>query len=875
MEKLLTDRRTFNNRAEGEVKYINKYAVFMGYLSMAIKGMGFLVLTWTTVVLLGGFVSMLHKKDFWCLTFITLVQTAGIFDVVLNEKLHCMKNSAIGMIKAVFFGMTKNTNSTRAFVGRSVLACILILVQVIVLAAALCPLAIIYMFGILMSSGISLWRLIEHDYSVEGLNGESSNLEPAMTTLYYLALLQGVIFCYRFVLCRSGERLAKQVATKSHVLELPVVHHYLHTMKTGCEKDPSFAKERNLVTHAINLIGSNSPIDCILGVKILYTSICIVERDSKDNVRGHHMLMKHLVVSGSSSTHILHNLLGMLDSRGTHNREMREQAAMIVDHLAFNISLEQFPHGIQQISSLIGTFEQYSIAEPFERDYLCEKYQQDLKLLVTHHLPLPTVELGEAYKKLLLKGLCILRKLATDEKNCRVMSNTQDLLSKIMAPITNDLLKHTTVDHGPWSDVVEESMELMVQFTSASGETGAKLRREISTCKEAIRTLQRILRCNGCSEVLHQQAIRILTRLYMDTTQANRPVCSVVLQKEDFLRMVDMFMSGKKCHRSIREYAGAALSEICFRGGVSDDDATVAILKSNDVIQRLTHILLYDENETCREESAKILKHLCTHRTNDEECLDKLKKAILEVLEAICTYKDETLVGKDSDQCGFNKVETDIESQYNDVRGKGVTSSSSSCPQKDENKVLVSMFGYKDKSNTGIESDQGGFGIRISSSSSSHPENNGRKASQQPVLSVTFLSSFISLCGTVYDMFICEPGPDLALQFHSFCFLNKLKEIVVKQSDVTVGNLSLFKAIAKMVILLLKHSGSKIVYQEDIKSLIKALSTASNNMLYLDYSMVFSSTSKSEFRSKLGGCTLMSLVTEAQELMMSSTPVSG
>jgi hypothetical protein len=214
----------------------------------------------------------------------------------------------------------------------------------LVLLILLCPLAAIYVFGLLMSTGISLWRLIQHDY---GRNStEEPNLKPALDTLYCLALLQGVLFCYSFLLARTKKRLANEVAAKCDDKEdLEIVSNYLGKTRIGCETDPSSARGRNLITHGVDLIGSKSPDDCRSGVQMLYTAIRIGERGLRDSRRvhglgkmeararfkgktkevfeqweeiiGQHMLMKHLIMSADSSP-LLQKLLEMLDPRGAY-----------------------------------------------------------------------------------------------------------------------------------------------------------------------------------------------------------------------------------------------------------------------------------------------------------------------------------------------------------------------------------------------------------------------------------------------------------------------------------------------------------------------------------------------------------------------------
>ncbi|EMS49352.1 hypothetical protein TRIUR3_03960 [Triticum urartu] len=746
-----------------------------------------------------------------------------IFDVTLNEKLGYMEDALLGFLAAISFGIVPDDAPSKSctqdllsfLLFFSVI--LLVLVQVMVLALILSPLAIIYVLGIFMSGVISLWRLIEHDHGGNS-DEKASNLAPALQTLYYLALLQGVLFCYRFLLTLTEKKFSKTLVTEDSMATedsevQAVLYNYLRKTRRGCEKDPTFTEGRNLVTYAVDKIGSNSPVDSISGVKILYAAICMVEsKNDWSNVHGQRMLIKHLVLSTSSSRNVLPKLLEMLDSRGLHDRRGRIQAAMIVERLAFYINLEQFPRSIQHISSLIGTFEQYSIAEPYPRSK--DGYEQHLKLQVTRGRPSPAGELGKAYKELLLQGLSILRNLAADENNCRIMSNTRDLVSKIMAPVTSDLLDHTTDDHGTWCEVVGRSMEVMSHLSGAQGETGAKLRHEISSCTEAIRTLSRILGCNKCKEEMRQRAIWILTRLYTDTIGISGSF-EYSCCGEDFVRMlVNIFTQDNEYSSSIRGYAGEALSNICFLGGISD--ATLIIQTSGDVINSLTQVLLHEENETCRQASAEILECLCTHYTKDDEYLHKLKKAILKVIGKILCCGDGTHNGED------------IESQCDGTQENNE-------PNKDAQ----------------------GFQVETLSTMSSN-----------------LLSSLLCLCGTVYNT---SSVIDLRPQLDASSFLNNLRDMVVKRSGPTVENLSVCKAAGNMVISMLKYYSGGFFKEDNFGSLIEVLSSASKKMLDLDYSMVCSSASSSETGSKLGRRTLLSLVREAKELhaMAPSTSLSG
>uniref|UniRef100_A0A453K005 Uncharacterized protein n=1 Tax=Aegilops tauschii subsp. strangulata TaxID=200361 RepID=A0A453K005_AEGTS len=321
--------------------------------------------------------------------------------------------------------------------ARLLIAITILFIQQLVFAVILCPLAALYLCGLVITGGISLWRLIRRDYGeVDG----GANLQPALNVLYSLALFQGVLFCYRFFSYSAGDGLVSKVVEEYKLdKEGPFrksVKEYLRQTRNGCAKDPSFIKERNLVTYAVDLMKFESSGSYLSGARILDALL------AQSELKEQHSMIAQLIGSASCSQ-IVEKLLQALDSRSRQDKEIMELAARIVVKLAGEIHLKRFPQGILCISSLLETSQRQPDDDSAPSD---------------------------EFKSLMKQGLVILDSLAADKHNCSLICEDQSLLFKVMAPISSDMLH--LIDHDEWFSVAAASLQVMCRIVTSPGSTG-------------------------------------------------------------------------------------------------------------------------------------------------------------------------------------------------------------------------------------------------------------------------------------------------------------------------------------------------------------------------------------------------------------------
>ncbi|CAM0147273.1 unnamed protein product [Urochloa decumbens] len=138
---------------------------------------------------------------------------------------------------------------------------IIVATQVLLLGIILCPLGILYMLGLYISAGVSLWRLIERDFG----NAGGANQKPALQVLYSLAVAQGVLFGYKTIHALGARNRLARLAAKLGMVDEDLAAEYLEETIAGCEKDPSFATGSTIpqplsADHILNMVSGDNKL---------------------------------------------------------------------------------------------------------------------------------------------------------------------------------------------------------------------------------------------------------------------------------------------------------------------------------------------------------------------------------------------------------------------------------------------------------------------------------------------------------------------------------------------------------------------------------------------------------------------------------------
>ncbi|KAG2570574.1 hypothetical protein PVAP13_7KG053118 [Panicum virgatum] len=460
------------------------------------------------------------------------------------------------------------------------------LVQAMVFVLVLCPLAAAYVFGLYVSTGVSLWRIIERDYvDASDKDDPTKNLRPALNVLYSLALLQGGLFCYRAVFSTKRNALINYVVGwyKLDNEGRGLVMSYFHATRIGCAKDPAFARGRKLLTYAVDLMDSSrSPESYLSAARFLYALL-------HGGALTHSLKEQKNWSNSPEKMQLFRMLLRMLESANPHGEEAREFTARIVYDLAHEFQLKLFPTWWPSIKSLL--------------------------------------EDEEAHHSLALWGVRILTKLASghiyQHDNRRAMSDTTDLLSKVMAT-PNPAWHHSSSDHDAWSNVAEKSLSLLRHLMESPGEAGAKLRRQgnEAICANA-GAIESILICDMCHIVAQKKAMEILQDPPGDEAR-----------RSSVAAMITIFSSAK--NDFVRRWGRKELEKLI---STSESNASLILQAKYDAFATLTDVLVDARNNACqlRIPAASILERLCYHSysPDDEECLKKLKKDVVDAVPKV------------------------------------------------------------------------------------------------------------------------------------------------------------------------------------------------------------------------------------------------
>ncbi|CAL5004466.1 unnamed protein product [Urochloa decumbens] len=648
-------------------------------VSLAVKASGLLALLLSSVILLGGYVQSLGKKDFLCITAISVIQSFGIFNDWENSIVYLIDFTSAIMEK--FIRLITDPNPKNI---------IIIIVGYPFMIGISCV-KTIFLYGPFACAAISSWRISKINHGNRDGTDSMANMMVALNLFYALVIFQGAVFMVLFLNAIIGEGIMASLLLAQEQLPLPegqgkeAIIKYLYHVSVKCRKDPLSIRGMDLIKYAVELLDSESQVDYLYGARLL--SSFIKKKMGKDvrslllpSRKKIQKLIESLRISSSLDETCVEfrslnplNILFPQPSRCLYvmsnlddNTEIRELAATIVADLAGHIDLTKYPESMTYISSLLqeDTTQTYwnskqvtftkcpdpmrPSIEPLTEE---EKRRQDFEETTLQRLIIerrqwtlmreqkrmmirkerrPQNKDGDARYKLILQGVIILDRLASNNENCRLICSHPGLLPKITAPVySGGLIQDITIK--AWSDIVTRSLKLLHKLIRAPGSTSRSLRHAISTNDQALNNLKSVLNLGSeAGQELQLTAMEILTELALDqSVNFAREIKKILIKKQ-----LHVFLDDGDAEESATT-AGRTLVSLSTN---SESNCALIMTTQNDVIDRLTELFEAKNNITQRIIVAEIMENLCAYCDVDKQ---HMKEILLpKVLKEIMSKKE-------------------------------------------------------------------------------------------------------------------------------------------------------------------------------------------------------------------------------------------
>ncbi|XBI05753.1 hypothetical protein VPH35_133875 [Triticum aestivum] len=759
---------------------LNRYAMVHAYLLMGAIGIGALALAWSTVVLLGGFVTVLGKKDFWCLTFISMIQAAGIFK---DWEERVMLNFVVQVAPIpldFYFYVRRNIHLIWIILFYPILCLMWPAVFLVLLV-----MAVIYSEGGYICAGISLWRIIQRDYGNMDGDNTKANLMPALDVFYCLILCQGALF----ILWNILDRVLSCAVTSLHgICKFPemwgraALKKYVADTRSKCSRDPKSIKDRRLVKYAVDLLDSESSQDYLFGARMLDALIKV-----------HQVDVRPLILPSSQKVQKLMDTLRW--SSGIHI-EIKELTARILAHLACDVDLTQFPGVIRCVSSLLGTTtqlpywsNQQGSSNTVKENWVSNKQKMKRKNILVQQGAADSK--GDRWNGLILQGLAILERLASDQQNCKDICGTPDLVTKIMSPIYSDTLIQD-INIIPWQDVLNGALRVVYRLIRSPECTGGRrLAHEISCSEQAVSNLEGILdQGNTASQQLQMRAMEILTELVLDSSAK-----LTMETKENLINKQLQSFHDEGTEQDLKVTAGKTLLALLSKTGTI---SVVCIMSEyNHIVDQVTEILDAKNKVIHRTIAAEILENLCTLHMMDK---NHVKNTLLpKVLTEVLTSKNKT--PSEAPERQVSRALEDVEEN----------------PQQD------------DEENQRIEY---------------NGEINSSKQNETQTATMELKEALLSLTTVLLDKLIisAEEFDDVAQKVApgEGEFVAKLKTIVEEYCEATANSLRIVKLCGQIAVTMMRRSQYNTQFKD--QKFVETLSKVSSVTCNLESCMLFAGT---------------------------------